>query len=63
MKKDDVKVLVLTGDGINCEVETSNAFKLTGASVTISHVADLLEKPTLLDNYHILALPLNFDCK
>lgn len=60
MKKDDVKVLVLTGDGINCEVETSNAFKLTGASVTISHVADLLEKPTLLDNYHILALPGGF---
>ena len=60
MKKENVKVLVLTGDGINCEVETSHAFNEAGAKVSIVHVADLLERPTILEDYQILALPGGF---
>ncbi|MGZ3694919.1 MAG: phosphoribosylformylglycinamidine synthase subunit PurQ, partial [Bdellovibrionota bacterium] len=40
------KILVLTGDGINCERETSRAFSLVGADPSIVHINDLLAKPT-----------------
>lgn len=60
MKKEDIRVLVLTGDGINCEVETSNAFIQAGANADIVHVSDLLERPLILLNYQILALPGGF---
>lgn len=38
-----VRVLVLTGLGLNCEVETAEAFRLVGASPEQVHLQDLLE--------------------
>ena len=42
-----VRVLVLTGEGLNCESETAYAFKLAGANPQIIHVRDLFAKPEI----------------
>ena len=51
-----VRVLILTGLGLNCEVETGEAFRLVGASPERVHLLDLLEDcaPRLLADYQIL---------
>ena len=36
------KTLVLTGDGINCEQETAEAFRMSGFEADIRHVNDLI---------------------
>ena len=52
--------LILCGDGINCERETSWAFEEVGADSKIIHINDLLENPTLLNECQLLALPGGF---
>ncbi|MGZ3670508.1 MAG: phosphoribosylformylglycinamidine synthase subunit PurQ [Bdellovibrionota bacterium] len=54
------RVLVLTGDGINCERETSRAFGLAGADPAILHVNDLLENPSRLHDFEAIAFPGGF---
>ena len=39
----DLRVLVLTGYGLNCEAETAAAFHMLGVQVDLRHVADVLE--------------------
>lgn len=54
----DVRVLVLTGYGLNCEVETAAGFSRAGATVTSAHLHDVLDKANekdVLAGYHILA--------
>lgn len=60
MERSSIKVLVLTGDGINCENETALAFRETGVSARIIHIFDLIDSPELLEEAHILALPGGF---
>jgi phosphoribosylformylglycinamidine synthase I len=55
-----MKVLVLTGDGINCERETSRAFALAGADPTILHCNDLLDNPRSIHQYQAIAFPGGF---
>lgn len=55
-----VNVLVLTGEGINCERETARAFERAGGQAHVHHVEDLCRKPELLLQHHILALPGGF---
>ncbi|MEZ4224399.1 MAG: phosphoribosylformylglycinamidine synthase subunit PurQ [Polyangiaceae bacterium] len=50
-----VRVLVLTGLGLNCEAETVHAFQRVGASPETVHLLDLLETPGRLLDYQILA--------
>ena len=51
-----VRVLVLTGYGLNCEAETVAAFERLGAQAEPRHVADILEGgPEVLRPYQILA--------
>lgn len=52
-----VRVLVLTGLGLNCEDETSAAFRAVGAEADQVHLIDLLEgrDGARLDDYAILA--------
>lgn len=38
----DVRVLVMTGYGLNCEAETAAAFRMLGADVELRHVGDLI---------------------
>lgn len=52
--------LVITGDGINCERETAQAFKLAKAKATIMHINDLLEDPKALSSYQGMAFPGGF---
>jgi phosphoribosylformylglycinamidine synthase len=58
------RVLVLTGDGINCEAETANAFRLAGFEAEIRHLNDLIADRITLDQlskrFQALALPGGF---
>lgn len=54
------KVLVLTGEGINCERETAMAFDHAGGNTTIMTINELVKNPKQLFDYHILALPGGF---
>lgn len=56
----DVKVLILTGDGVNCENETGHAFKMAGADPSIFHINELEKNPDLINNFDIMALPGGF---
>lgn len=55
MQKKDIKVLVITGFGLNCERETSAAFALAGATAEQVHLNDLLSGKRQLEEFHILA--------
>jgi phosphoribosylformylglycinamidine synthase len=54
------RVLVLTGDGINCERETARAFALAGAEPHVVHVNDLLAAPKRLHEFEAAAFPGGF---
>lgn len=60
MKREQIKALILTGDGINCETETALAFTELGAQAEIIHISDLIEKKDKLKEAQILALPGGF---
>ncbi len=56
-RRQAVRVLILTGLGLNCEAETEAAFRLAGARPERVHLLDLLERgaaPRLAD-YPVLA--------
>lgn len=53
-------VLVITGDGLNCENETLRAFKTAGSLGKVIHINELLEKPEKLLDFNILAIPGGF---
>ncbi|HTL13373.1 MAG TPA: phosphoribosylformylglycinamidine synthase subunit PurQ [Bdellovibrionota bacterium] len=59
-----MKALVLTGDGINCEGETAEAFRLAGFEADVRHLNDLIRDRVKLDTlsstYATLALPGGF---
>jgi phosphoribosylformylglycinamidine synthase len=55
MDKADVKVLVITGFGLNCEKETATAFNYCGATAEKVHLNDILAGKRNLDEFHILA--------
>jgi phosphoribosylformylglycinamidine synthase len=50
-----IRVMIPTGYGLNCEVETAAAFELLGARVEQLHVAELLDDPARLRGCSILA--------
>jgi len=50
-----VPVLIVTGDGLNCERETAYAFQIAGAEPRLVHISDLLSGRTKLADYQILA--------
>ena len=54
------KVLILTGYGINCDIETQHAFKLAGAKAERVHINDLINGKERLADYHILSFPGGF---
>jgi len=55
-----VKVIVLSGYGLNCEEETKFAFELAGGQAEIVHINDLIDGRKKLDNYQIMAIPGGF---
>ena len=54
-KYSDVKALIITGVGLNCEKETAAAFESAGATAEQVHLNDLLNGKRKLDEFHILA--------
>ena len=55
-----MKVIVLSGYGINCENETLHAFETVGFKGKIVHVNDLINNPKQLNDYQVFALPGGF---
>ena len=55
-----VKSLIITGFGINCEIETGAAYKNAGAEVTIIHFNELMNGTYNLHNFDILNFPGGF---
>ncbi len=55
--RSEVRVLVLTGLGLNCEAETEAAFRMVGARPERVHLLDLLDRrhPRRLAGYPVLA--------
>jgi phosphoribosylformylglycinamidine synthase I len=57
----EVKVIVITGYGTNCEMEMAHGCRLAGAEqVDIIHMSELLSGERKLDDYHLLCLPGGF---
>ena len=54
MKKTDVKALVITGFGLNCEKETAAACKYAGATPEQVHLNELIYGRRKLDEFHLL---------
>jgi len=55
-----VKVLVLTGFGINCEEETAAAYHLAGAHADIIHFNQVLLKGHSIHHYDVIHFPGGF---
>jgi phosphoribosylformylglycinamidine synthase len=54
------RVLVLSGQGINCAPETRYCFELAGADAEIRQTGEVLERPAMLEDYKGLAIPGGF---
>lgn len=54
------RVLVLTGYGLNTEMETKYSFEQAGAQADIVHVNDIIAKHKPLTNYQIIAFTGGF---
>jgi len=54
------KILVLTGQGINCDRETARAFEEAGAKSYLTLISSLISGEVSLDDYDGLALPGGF---
>ncbi|NTU74374.1 phosphoribosylformylglycinamidine synthase subunit PurQ [Candidatus Roizmanbacteria bacterium] len=52
--------LVFSGYGLNCEEETAHAFELAGANIEITHINDIIDRASILDDTQILAFPGGF---
>ena len=52
---EQVKALVLTGFGLNCDMETARAFELAGATAQRVHINALVNQTVDLEGFHILA--------
>lgn len=54
------KTLILRTAGTNCDQETAYAFERAGATTEAVHVNRLLQQPSLLDGFQLLAVPGGF---
>ncbi len=55
-----IKALIITGFGTNCETEMAHACRLAGAVSDIAHLSDILKGKVRIGNYHFLNLPGGF---
>ncbi len=56
----DLRALVLTGYGINCEAESRYAIEKSGGKAEIIHLNRLLDNPKILESYNMLMIPGGF---
>jgi phosphoribosylformylglycinamidine synthase I len=57
---ENVKAIVLRAAGINCDLETQNAFEQAGAQADRVHINKVIENKSLLDEYQVLVVPGGF---
>lgn len=50
----DVKALIMTGFGLNCDKETAHAFALAGAQTRLVHINSLIEGRVRLEDFQIM---------
>ena len=50
------RALVITGEGLNCEAETANAFKQAGAKCEIQHIRDLVNSKMNIKSFDMMAI-------
>ena len=55
-----VRTCIITGFGINADLELAEAFRQAGSEVERLHVNDLIAAPTRLESYGILGFPGGF---
>jgi phosphoribosylformylglycinamidine synthase len=55
-----LKALVLSGYGINCEAESKHVIEKVGGAADIVHINKLIEKPAVLEEYNMLFIPGGF---
>jgi phosphoribosylformylglycinamidine synthase len=55
-----VPVCLVTGYGINAELELAEAFRRVGGAPALLHAHDLLASPTAIDRYALVAFPGGF---
>lgn len=55
-----VRVLIMSGYGINCEKESAHAFKLAGGRPEIVHINDLISGKKKMADFDILMFPGGF---
>jgi phosphoribosylformylglycinamidine synthase len=55
-----VPVCVITGFGINADLELAQAFRMTGGAPERIHIRSLIETPALMDRFSIMAFPGGF---
>lgn len=55
-----VKILIFSGYGLNCEEETAFGFNQAGGQAEIVHINDLISGSKKLTNYQILVFPGGF---
>lgn len=61
LSKREVRSIVVTGYGTNCEVEMAHGCRLAGSEIVdIVHMSELLNGKRRLDDYHFLNLPGGF---
>ncbi len=54
------KAIIITGYGINCEVETARCFERAGSTAEVVHINDLIDGNKKLSDYQIMAIPGGF---
>ena len=59
-KLNKIKIIILSGYGLNCEEETKFAFEWAGGVADIIHINDLIKTPKMLLEYQILVFPGGF---
>lgn len=59
MKK-KIKTIILRTAGTNCDKETAFAFETAGAQVESIHINELIKNKSLLNKFHIMAIPGGF---
>lgn len=55
-----MRVLIISGYGINCEDETLHAFQNVGFVGDIIHVNDIIDNPKMINKYQVIAFPGGF---
>jgi phosphoribosylformylglycinamidine synthase I len=60
MGRQAVKTCVITGYGINADMELEQAFSLAGSEAYRVHIQDLINNPQLLQTYNIIAFAGGF---